>query len=802
MKISDTIKLFFFMLICVVSLANLTAQQSENRFKVNGKIIDSRTKKAIKRIPINVLPFNREINTDNKGNFLFNMPKGNYSFVIDYYPFEKKEVSLNLLSDTTLVIELHTTPGINYLEEVEVISSKPATEKPAGIELIEGRQLRTMPALIGERDILKAFALTSGVTSSSEGAADMQVRGGLHGQNLYLLDGIPLYSTEHFFGLVSVYNPTIIKTAQLYKSDFPAEYGGKISSIINVQTEEANLIKFKGEAEISLLSSKLALNIPIVKEKLAITIAGRISNYSIVNIVSPLLPKSSETRFSFHFGDINANLLWKLSETDKLKLTFLSNTDGIVLQGKGMYPTEIEKYWIKNYQQNVGLNWNKSISINAENQLLVFTDYYGYDFGNSKQDVTKNQNQILQILTGINSIGLVEKFNFNISDKFILNFGASIKSYGFSPYQFNLNDSDVNAIKTTDLTRINEGVVFVENKFQIAKQNNLTLGLRLSMIGNQDKIYTNIEPRIGYHGIFDNDYSISTSIGRMTQPVHRVANSGLGIPFEMFFPSDTALLPESSWNFSLGGAKDFAWNNRKFSLKVDAWYKTLENIMEFQDGYDAFYTTILEPQSSVLKETKKYLTQGNGKAYGFDLSAKYNSRNLKLTIDHTLMKAECQFDQLNNGRPFAAPTDIRNSLTLTSEIKLSESWMFSATWQYNSGKPMTIPTYIFKNPPRFNTTFEVRDYTGSVFQQVVTERNNYRSKPFHKLDVSFNHNYKTRKKHLDATVSLGIYNVYNNANPYIYYIDSALNADGTYSPVLKSMSLFPILPSFSLMLKF
>jgi len=798
-----TYKLIPFLLFCILMGGNMQAQQTELRYRIRGKIIDSRTKKEIQKIPILVMPMKRTVNADNKGAFLFGMPKGKYSFVLDDYPFTKEEVKVDLHSDTTLVIELHTIPGINYLGDVEVVSSRPSVEKPAAIERIDKREFKTLPALIGERDILKAFGLTAGVTSSSEGAADMQVRGGLHGQNLYLLDGIPLYSTEHFFGLISAYNPTIIKSATLYKSDFPTEYGGKISSVVNVENEDADSKKFKAEAEIGLLTSKLALNIPLVKNKVALSVAGRISNYSIVDIVSPLLSEESGIRFGLHFADLNANLVWKLSETDKLKLTFLSNSDGINVNGKD-YDTK-RKTWIDNSQTNLGLNWYKSISEKADNQLLLYADKFGYDIGTSSDYVSTNEKYMTQVMTDINSVGLVDKFNYKFSDKLNLNAGLSFKSYGFAPFKYISTDSTVNAAKPTDQVRMLEGVVFAEGNYQLAKDQNLKVGLRLSTIGNKDKTFTSLEPRIGYRGIFANNYSISASVGRMSQPIHRVANSGLGFPFEIFYPSSSVLKPEGSWNFSLGGAKDFSWKNKKLSLKVDAWYKTLENMVEFQDGYDVstvVFSSISGGQAITLPgNTGKFVTQGNGKAYGIDFSASYNTQRFRLTADYTLMKATCQFDQLNDGRPFAAPTDIRNSLSLTSEVKLSDSWTFSATWQYHTGKPITIPTQIFMTPVNYDASSSF--YGNDAFQQVVTERNNYRTKPFHRLDVSFTHNYKTLRKHLDASISLGLYNVYNQANPFMYYVNGEYQpGTNTYYPVLKSMSLFPILPSFSWSLKF
>jgi len=456
--------------------------------------------------------------------------------------------------------------------------------------------------------------------------------------------------------------------------------------------------------------------------------------------------------------------------------------------------------WIKNFQQNIGLNWYRTISDKAENHLMAYADRYGYDFGLATSYKNSDIKDIMQILTGVNSAGLEDKFNYKLSDKWKLNAGASLKTYGFSPFQINVNDSNIAAIKTSVETRMTEGIAFAGTDYQLSKNQNLTAGLRFSAVGNTDKMHFNVEPRLGYHGIFKNNYSVSASVGKMTQPIHRVANSGLGFPFQMFFPSSSYLLPESSWNFSVGAAKDFTFSKSKFSIKTDVWYKSMKNIIEFKDGNDAVYTTLVIPQETALNP-KNYITQGNGNAYGIDFSAEYNLKKLRLTADYTLMKAVNQFDELNDGRPFAASTDIRNSLSLTSEIKLSDTWSFSATWQYMSGKPITVPTSIFLNPNATGYNGGFFYYSNSDFVQVITERNNYRTKAFHKLDVSFTHTYKAFKKY-NGTISLGLYNAYNQANPFLYYIGTEKNPDNSYKPTLNYLSLFPILPSFNWSVKF
>jgi len=788
----------FFISIAVLFLffTAMHAQAYAKRYRVQATIIDGRTKKGIKRIPFTVMPFNKVLDTNNQGEFLFNLPKGEYSFTVDYYPFDKKETKINLKKDTTFIIELHSPFESQYIEEVEILSSKSAIKQQASIQQIDSHLLNVLPALIGERDILKAFAQTAGVTSSSEGAADMQVRGGNHGQNLYLLDGVPLYSTQHFFGMVSVYNPLIVKSAKLYKSGFPAEYGGKVSSVVDVFTGDANLTKFSGALDISLLSSKALFNIPLAKNKMALAISGRISNYSLINISSLNKLNTDGAKYNLYFSDINANLFWKISEKDKLKLTWFNNSDGFGVTTKDKY--YITASWMDNKQKNLGLNWYRTISENKENQLLAYVDSYGFDFGLSYIGIDSELKSINQLLTGINSVGLVDKFIWNLSDRLKVTSGGSLKTIGFYPAQVHLADTTIAHAQTSNLIQVIEGVAFAESQYQFASNQQLTTGLRCSTFGNSSIVYPNLEPRIGYHGIFTHDISLSASIGRLTQLVHRLANSGLGVPLEIFMPSDKDLLPESSWNFSLGLAKDFSIKENKSSLKIDAWYKSFQNIAEFRDGYDAL--SVMFNNLDMANQTMEIITQGNGNACGVDISSSFIQKHWSFSADYTLMQATNQFSDLNFGKPFAASTDIRHSLYLMLERKFSTDLTMAVTWQYRSGKPITVPTQLFQYP---SYDFETGALSNSYFQYQAIEngRNNYRTKAFHKLDITLTKSYKVFKRH-EGSYSIGLYNAYNRANSYIYYLSKELNLDRTYKPVLKSMSMFPILPSFSWSMKF
>ena len=570
--------------------------------------------------------------------------------------------------------------------------------------------------------------------------------------------------------------------------------------MLNVITQDADVTKLKGEAEIGLLSSKASFNIPIIKNKLALTVSERISNYSILNLLSPLTMASTGTQLLVYFGDTNANLFWKIADNNTVKVSYFGNSDGFEVYNSMYVMGSESKAWRKNSQKNGNVCWTIKPTNNIENNLFVYTDLYNFDYGDRTGPPSNPNQSYNYTYSSIGSNGLEDKVAVRISDSLNVSFGTALKMYNFMPFSHASSYyTDLNLNKLPIVSQM-DGTAFVESVYSFTKQQTLTTGLRLNAIGNETKTYTFLEPRLGYHGVFSNDYSISASMGKMSQSIHCVGNSGLGFTNDMFFSSTYGLMPQTSWSYSLGAAKDFRWEKKMLSFKVDGWYRTFQNIVEFKDGYDMNIFLSVPMQNSVATYPKEVLTQGNGKAYGVDCSMDYSMRSFTFGANYTLMKAVQQFDDLNNGLPFAAPTDMRHNISLTSELKLSDEWSFCATWQFHTGRAITVPTAIFADPTELPNPYFLKAFP-TQYMTVETERNNFITKDFHKLDISFAHKYKAFRKY-KGLFSVGIYNVYNRANTFAYSIVPVPLSDGKYSIALKSMSLFPIMPSFNWLVKF
>lgn len=789
-------KRFIILLVVSIQFLCLQAQTDVTRVRVRGLVVDSVSGKGLSHFPVKINEFDRTSETNKKGEFLFNLPAGNYVFVFEEFPYIAKEYQLDLRSDTTLKFVLSTPKWTRRLNELEVVAQKKITKIPTGVTKLNSADLAVLPALIGERDVIKTLSLTSGVSSGGEGSSDMQVRGSTHGQNLFLLDNVPLYSTNHMFGLVSVYNPVIVKSFSLYKSGFPAEYGCRIASVLDVETKTPSLVRKSGELDLSLISTKAFLSVPLLKNKAAFSIAGRVSNYSLSKLFQS---KDSEREGTvLYFYDINADFLAKLTDRDMLRFVLFANSDGVDVTQ--IADRKVDVTMQSNNQQFATLTWSHRSDRLGKSSLQLSADRYNF-FMHSESKNRSASTSYLKLKNEIFSYGISGLNDLSLVKHLSLKSGFSLKSYGFrsDSLQFR-NVADGDALRMNNQLEMS---LHTQLSFKVFANDSLNAGIRFSFYGNTDKLYAVPEPRFVYRGNLGRDFAWNATFSRMSQGIHRVANPGMGMPFELFSPSLSGLKPEKAWVYSVGLAKEIDFRKNILSFKTDFWYKHLSDIVDFKDGYDAM--TILMGTTPVSGNPLDYLTQGKGFACGLDFSTTVNLHGiLRQSVDYTLLRARNKFGELNNGKWFDANTDIRHSLSLVNELKISDGWSMVVTWQLHSGRPVTIPTVIYPQANLDYDTATVEFENGGSddfdFNFIHGERNNARMRPFHKLDLAFNRSYITRKGY-KAAFSIGVYNLYNRANPAFYFIDKQLR-NGVYYPVLKSVSMFSILPSVSWNLKF
>lgn len=763
------------------------------RFRLSVVVSERWSGRLLKKIPVTILPYKRDVKTDAKGRILLNLPSGEVTLRIDYSPYDATERLVDLQSDSIVTLVITAPYNTRVLEDVEVVSAKPVNERSTAVERLDKRWFDRHPGMMGEKDVLKTLSLTSGVTPSREGAADLQIRGGTQGQNLFLLDGLPLYTTTHFFGMASAYNPAAIRGADLYKAAFPARFGGKVASVLDVQTVDADLQHCRGEAEIGLLSAKGALHLPLVKNRLGLFLAGRLSTYSLINAVTLFTDNSYD--INLNFNDLNVNLLWKPTDKDVLKLTGFSNADRFNIDQPDGQQLIIGR--IENSQRNACLSWQRQYDVNRRQTLNLYADQYTFRYGGGMDNLTRTDYTGFNTTTTIRSLSANTTYEAHIHPVVQLTAGGAYSHYWLRPVN-TLYSNELSIPTKQGLVAFTDMALFGEARWQLTKQHQLDAGLRLNNVVNDNEHFLALEPRISYHGHLSDHYALSASLSKMTQSLHKVQNPGLGMPLELFVPSGGWMKPQQAWIFSVGAGRQQSWSFAAVSLKTDLWFKQLDNLVEFKDGYDA--QRILVYQSDFSQRSSSFLCQGSGYAFGIDVSGHITFNKLSYTLDYTWMKATNRFDDLNQGHPFPASTDIRHALSMTLDYACSPSIRLSANWQYRSGSPVTVPTS-YALVPAYDFATGTPSPNGSTFVWMTTQRNNERTLPFHKLDLTLTRNVLVFRR-FQGAVSFGVYNVYNRSNPYLYFLDTQKDSDGSPKPVLKSLSAFPVMPSISFRMVF
>ncbi len=796
--------------ILLTGLLTISAQ-AQDRFTVSGFVTDSSNGEALIGASVFIREINKGVPTNTYGFYSVTLPGGTYTFVTRYIGFQDAERSVLLNADTKLNLDLR--PTVVQIKAVEVVREKRKSNTEStdmGRIDVDVQKLNTLPALLGEVDILKVIQFLPGVKSNGEGNSGFYVRGGGPDQNLILLDEATVYNASHLFGFFSVFNADAVKNLELIKGGMPANYGGRTSSVLDITMKEGNDQSLHGQGGIGLISSRLTLEGPLIKDRSSFVVSGRRTYVDVVT--RPFLkdnPNFGGT--GYYFYDINAKANYRLSDKDRF---YLSGYFGRDVFDFGSSDPGDPQFRIPWGNATVAGRWNHVFGPKLfMNTTATFSDYQ-FEFNGGQSDFT------FKLFSGIKDYGLKVDLSQYPSVRHSLKYGGQYIFHKYTPSTVSI-ESGATAFNIDEPSKLlaHEVALYALDEFDLTDRIRLNGGLRLTMFsqvgpfkeyvldsngqptgefvnyggGKAVKTYAGLEPRLSMRYRLDEMSSIKASVNRNLQYVHLASFSSIALPTDVWVPTGRNVQPQVGIQYAAGYFRDL--KERTYEASVEVYYKDMLNLIEYKEG--------AQPQDNGNTNYDANLVFGNGYSYGAELFLKKRTGRLNGWVGYTWSKTMREFPDLNAGREFPSRWDRRHDLSVVAAYEWNKRWSFGATFTYQTGQAVTLPVNRYWIEGRL-----VSEYT---------ERNGYRMAPYHRLDLAATLINKDTKKLVDKTTgevtqvprkyrsswTFSIYNAYNRANPYFIYFDNTGNlATGDLQVVAKQVSLFSILPSITWNFKF
>jgi hypothetical protein len=775
-------------------------------FQVKGYVKDKSSGDILPNAHVFIDTHEKVIVSNNYGFFSFSSKKERVIIKISYAGYETLENELSLKSDTIIDFLLFSD---NLLGEVEIKSSTSDNiiRNEVGALTLTGRELEKIPSLLGEHDIVKALQLMPGIRMGREGTSGMHVRGGSPGENLILLDDVPVYNVNHLFGFFSVFTPEAVKSVDVYKGSFPARYGGRISSVMDVRMREGNLYKTYADLTVGTISSKIIFETPLKKGKSSLLISGRRTYLDL--ILAPIQTISSDKtkkeKYGYSFYDLNAKLFIDIGKAGKLYWSYYSGQDNMYFktttdfmkhyiggESKGQKGTTQNKYNWGNY--TTSLRWNKAWNKLFVNGTLFYT-YYSYKvkmsditekFSADTVTTTMDYNNI----SDVKDYGAYFDFDFFISDNNHLTFGTKSTSHNYIPGKAELliTDSESGSFKASNETKANaiEVSSYIEDRISIGKSLKIVAGLHHSYFKTDSKEhYSSFQPRVRASWEF-RKWAFKLSGGYMVQPVHNLVNNSTSMAVDIWIPSTGNIKPSSSLQFDAGAN----WLvSKMYSLSAEIYWRKMNNVLTYKNG---------ESFLSLYENWTQKVISGRGESYGLEILARKSEGRTTGWAGYTWSVSNRQFSELNNGNLFPYQYDRRHFLTIVVNHTFSKKVQLSGSWVYGSGEPLTVSSTTYSGDPFYGNTEIEADF--GLFSKTISSPdkviyysgiNNYRLPSYHRLDLGID--LKSERRKGTSIWSFSIYNVYGRNNPFMVNIEENKNGDLE----LKNISLFRFLPSVS-----
>ncbi len=730
--------------------------------------------------------------TNAYGFYSLTLPQDSVEVVFSYVGYTSVKKKFFLQRDTTFVIVLEEA---TLLEEVVVTGEAVEAIHEASsmsTTTIPINQIKALPAFFGEVDVLKTLQLMPGVQAGTEGSTGLYVRGGGPDQNLILLDGVPIYNASHLFGFFSIFNADAINRVELIKGGFPARYGGRLSSVIDISMKDGNMKKVQGEASIGLIASKVTVEGPITKDRTSFIFSAR--RTYIDALARPIIRLATQQVAGYYFYDLNFKLNHIIDSRNRLYLSTYTGDDRAYSRERQSYVFNNERRESRN---EFGLRWGNVVTAARWNHVLspkLFANLtgtysrYRFDLFSEYRETIERVNEEPerrfsrdQYISGISDWAGKLDFDYMPNPNHYVRFGTQTIFHRFAPGVYTVRSSG--GLDTTTSARITNAIElahYVEDDWLISNRLKVNAGLHASSFFVDGRSYYSWQPRISGRWLMTSNFALKASYVEMAQFIHLLTNAGLGLPTDLWVPSTGSVRPQTARQAAIGIAKTVR-NTYEFSLET--YYKRMNNLIEYKDG-----ASFVEQEQSWEDKIEK---GGVGTAYGVEVLAQKKVGALTGWVGYTLSYTDRQFQNLNFGQPFPYKFDNRHDINIALAHTWNDKMDFSLAWTFTTGNAITLATQ------KFDSMIEGLNSPMRVVPelQYFESRNGYRMPHYHRLDVSVS--WWKKKKHGLRKWTVGIYNAYNRMNPFFIEL-----GEQNGRPQFIQYSLFPIIPSATYTFKF
>lgn len=720
------------------------------------------------------------------------------SLTVIYFCMGYNTDSLRIASQEDLKLNIELKRGYQ-LESVTVTSERKSVETAQMSTVnISAKEIQSLPALFGEQDLFKTLTLLPGVMTSTEGTSGIHVRGGSPDQNLIILDEATIYNASHLLGFFSIFNGNAIKSADLIKGGFPARYGGRLSSIIDIKMKEGNKQQYHGEGGLGILSGNFAVEGPIVKNKSSFMISGRRTWFDI--LARPILAIMNDgINGGYYFYDLNAKFNYDFGDKDKLFISGYFGRDRF-----GMKETYKED-GIKEYEYSSGLFWQNGIATARWNHIFnskwfsnlsfIFSDYTLSIDMKEEQFVDDPYFFKLKFNSGIRDYSLKYDLTYLPNNWNTIEMGTFATYHECRPNAAQIS-SDVETIENSYKEMGIEYGFYIEDQIKIKNKIRINPGLRVNLFSLPEKTYFLPEPRLSISYNPRKDLAIKASYAMMHQYMLLLSPMTIGLPTDLWVPVTDKIKPQRSQQVALGVVYEPKKLNLHFS--IEGYYKRMDNIIAFKPGSSFMLESlegIFDPTMDNQRDVwERNITTGRGWAYGAEFLVRKSVGKFTGWAGYTLSWIEHQFDDLNKGKKFFAKNDRRHNISIVLMYRLNKVVNFSLAWTYASGNYLTLPDQIYTRERFEDSSLPGSNNYYNNYVESFSSKNNFKAQAFHHLDigVQFTKHYKNSR--YKSIVDISVYNVYNHKNPFYYLMGFSYGNDEYF---LEKVTIFPIIPSLT-----